>query len=133
MSLEPRLEERDVILLHELDDFSEVLFFIKGAIDIGFELNRKKYYVLRKKKHFIIGDHGCVFNHKSNYIYKTHLPCEGFSIRKNDWKNLLKDYDEIAQQLRLKILQEYFFKIQIKVNKEKNLLKRKISHRSDIQ
>lgn len=70
------------MLFYELDDVSEIIFFTKGAVDIGFEINRKKYYVLRQKKSFIIGDHACVFNHKSNYIYRSHQNCEGFSIRK---------------------------------------------------
>ena len=52
--LEPRYEEEDQVLLYELDDVSEILFFTKGAVDIGFEINGKKYYVLRQKKSIIL-------------------------------------------------------------------------------
>ena len=46
--LEPRLEEKKTILFHELDDFTEIIFFNKGAVDLGFEINKKRYFVLRK-------------------------------------------------------------------------------------
>jgi hypothetical protein len=48
MNLEPRFVEKNQILFHELDDFTEIIFFNKGAIDLGFEINKKRYYVLRK-------------------------------------------------------------------------------------
>ena len=85
MKLEPRKEVKETILYNELDDFTEILFFPKGQIDIGFELNRKRFFVLRKGAGIVIADHGCTFNHPSNFIYKTHSDCEGFSIRKLDW------------------------------------------------
>ena len=40
-SLEPRRENGDTIIYYELDDFVEVLFFIKGEVDIGFEINKR--------------------------------------------------------------------------------------------
>jgi hypothetical protein len=38
--LEPRREFKGVILFNELDDFTEILFFNKGTVDLGYELNR---------------------------------------------------------------------------------------------
>jgi len=61
-SLEPRREFQNVILYNELDEFHEILFFTKGQVDIGFEINRKKYFTLRRTKNFIMGDLGCTFN-----------------------------------------------------------------------
>ena len=85
MSLEPRREMPETILFNELDDFTEIMFFSVGKVDIGFEINRKKMYCLRKQKSIVIADHGCTFNHKSNFIYKTKTQCEGYSIRKLNW------------------------------------------------
>lgn len=95
-NLEPRAEPKDSILFYELDDFTEILFFNKGQCDIGFEINRKKHFVLRQRKSIIIADHGCTFNHKSNFIYKTYTTCEGFSIRKEHWLSIMKNYDELT-------------------------------------
>jgi hypothetical protein len=55
-NLEPRREESEVILFHELDDVTEILFMNKGQVDMGFELNRKKYFVFRQRNRLIIGD-----------------------------------------------------------------------------
>ena len=48
--LEPRHEEMDVILHNELDEVNEAIFFEKGMVDVGFEINRKANYVLRLNK-----------------------------------------------------------------------------------
>lgn len=48
LCLEPRIEQRDNIIIYELDDMNEVLFFNVGTIDVGFELNRQRKFVLRK-------------------------------------------------------------------------------------
>jgi len=61
--LEPRHEEINTILFNELDEFTEILFINKGVVDIGFEINRKKVFCIRKNKLLVIGDHGCTFNH----------------------------------------------------------------------
>ena len=38
-ALEPRLEPKNVILFNELEEVNEVLFFITGTHEIGYELN----------------------------------------------------------------------------------------------
>jgi hypothetical protein len=79
------MELADIIMYNELDDFTEIIYFNRGQIDIGFEINRKKFFVLRLKKNIIMAEHGCTFNHHSQYIYKTHTLCTGFSLRKKHW------------------------------------------------
>ena len=80
--LEPRKIQADVIIYDELDDFTEVRFIHSGKVKIGFHLNHKQYYALMKQNGFVIGDHGCTFNHKSCFIYRSHTVCDGFFIRK---------------------------------------------------
>jgi hypothetical protein len=45
--LEPRREDKNVIIHDELDEVNEVIFFQNGSMDVGFDLNRKKTYVIR--------------------------------------------------------------------------------------
>ena len=87
--MEPRRDEIDTILYNELDEFTEILFINKGIVDIGFEINRKKVFCIRKNKLIVIGDHGCTFNHQSYSIFKTKTICQGFSIRKLNWLKIL--------------------------------------------
>lgn len=44
-NLEPRKEENDVILIKELDEFNEVIFFIRGTYIIGYSINHIIYYL----------------------------------------------------------------------------------------
>ena len=87
--LDPRREFSDTIFVKELDDFSEIMFFNRGTVDIGFEVNRKVKFVLRKQNSIVIADHGCTFNHKSCFIYKAKTVCEGFAIKKLNWLKVL--------------------------------------------
>ena len=84
-SLEPRCEPKNKIMINELDEPNEVLFFNNGTYEIGYEINRVKKYVLRFKDSGVIGAYQCTFNKRSNFIYKTVSICQGYSIRKNSW------------------------------------------------
>ena len=94
-SLEPRYEEKDVILIHELDEFNEVYFFNRGTYEIGFEINHQPYYVLRYKNSNVIGAYGLTFNVRALFQYKTFTSCEGYSIRKENWIRILKENEQI--------------------------------------
>jgi hypothetical protein len=37
--LEPRFEQKNTILIDELDEVNEILFFPEGQYEIGFEIN----------------------------------------------------------------------------------------------
>ena len=45
--LEPRFELKGVTILNELDEVTEVVMFTDGKIDVGYEINSKKYFILR--------------------------------------------------------------------------------------
>ena len=130
-NLEPRREESEVILFHELDDVTEILFMNKGSLDMGFELNRKKYFVFRQRNKLIIGDQECTYNQKSMYIYKTHTVCLGHFIRKLNWLKIMNDFPEIAGHLKKNISKHFFF-VQVKINLKKRQEILRLKQRSDI-
>ena len=63
--LEPRCIPRKTILYEELEEITEIFFFPKGQVDTGFDINRKRQFVLRNTKNIIVADHGCTFNIKA--------------------------------------------------------------------
>ena len=95
-SLEPRIELAGSIIFKELDDFTEVLFFNKGTVAIGFNINHKSIFCLQKSKEIVIADSGCTFNHKCNFIYKCIRELTGVSIAKNCWRRILVKYPQIS-------------------------------------
>lgn len=97
-NLEPRQEERHVLILEELDEVNEVIFFDKGTYEVGFEINKKRYFVIRYKndknlKANIIGAYEATFNKRSNFVYRTATKCQGYFIRRSKWKSIT-DSDE---------------------------------------
>jgi hypothetical protein len=89
--LEPRQELPHTIILNELDEVNEVIFFTKGQVDIGFEINRVQDYVLRLDKKIIIGAYNLTFNTRSDNVYRTFSICQGYFIRRSNWKTIIED------------------------------------------
>ena len=60
--LEPRYEEGDTILLNELDEINEVIYFIKGCYLVGYEINTEIKYIIEFERGMAIGAYGATFN-----------------------------------------------------------------------
>ena len=131
--LEPRSQEKDQVVFRELDEVNEVIFFTKGCIDIGFEINRKINYVLRLDKDILIGAYNVVYNKRSKYNYKPERRCEGFSIRRLLWKTFMKkdEHKIISSHLRKQIKKDYEIFIMNKVRLEKARAMQKWQMRND--
>lgn len=107
--LEPRIYLKNELVVNELEEHSEVIYFTDGQFDIGFEVNGNKFYVTRyynstvKSKSFgmPIGQYGCTFNKQSRFIYQTACVCDGYFIRKTHWQGLLYRNSLIAESFKL--------------------------------
>ena len=116
--LEPRSEEKDEIIFDELEEMTEVVLFVKGTFDIGFEINGKKFYVKRfqnsatsaQNTGAMIGAYGVSFNKRSRYIYKTSSRSTGFFVRKSNWCCVMDKNDRIRDSLYQQI-EDNFFRI----------------------
>lgn len=91
----PRFEHKGTVLFEELEEISEVIFLSKGLVDIGYEINKKKKYVMRFTDQVVIGAYNCCFNTRASFIYRCKSDCSGYSIRKSDWKRILGEEPEI--------------------------------------
>lgn len=65
---------------------------------MGFEINKKRYFVIRYKndknlKANIIGAFEATFNKRCNFVYRTATKCHGYFIRRSKWKSIT-DSDE---------------------------------------
>ena len=61
-SLEPIHEQKNTIIINELDEQNELLFYHNGQYAVGYEINRVKKFVLRFQNSNVIGAHACTFN-----------------------------------------------------------------------
>ncbi len=74
-NLEPRIEMKGSILFEELDEVNEIIFVQKGTIDIGFDINKIRRFVLRFQNYFEIGAYNCTFIERSQFVYKCKTDC----------------------------------------------------------
>jgi hypothetical protein len=84
-----------------------VLFFTTGIFVVGFEFNKVRKFVLTFNEPMAIGAFGCCFDKRSNYIYKTLNKCEGYSIRKLNWKKIVSTHPEIGDKFNMKTESNY--------------------------
>ena len=126
--MEPRFDHARTIVYGELDEVTEVILYLNGKFDIGFEVNSKSFFALRYTNKLtsidenqeqkgkleregnageIIGDFGCTMNKTSRFIYRCATLCDGFFIRKSSWVDILKEHSFVAKSLKAKICKRH--------------------------
>lgn len=113
------MEKAQSILIEELDEVNEIFYVIKGQVDIGYELNKSKKYVIRYQDKTVIGGYNCTFNKKAIFVYKCRSECEGYTIRKKYWLDILEEFENIAVYVKHNVEQDYMMNIKEKVFKAK--------------
>uniref|UniRef100_A0A7S3J0T5 Uncharacterized protein n=1 Tax=Strombidium inclinatum TaxID=197538 RepID=A0A7S3J0T5_9SPIT len=131
MNLEPRHEKAGSILFEELEEVNEVLFISRGQCDVGFEVNKIKKWVLRFFNKTMVGAYNCTFSIRSVFCYKCNSECEGYSIRKSNWLNILNEFPDIASVIKSNVVSEYNKSIKFKMFKAKRDHLKKLSKRAD--
>jgi hypothetical protein len=73
--------------------------------------------VLRLLKGGVVGIYNVTFDKKTIFIYRVKAEFEGFSIRRENWKDIIfsSDFEDISKMIREKIDQEYHRGIKDKV------------------
>jgi hypothetical protein len=113
-NLEPRFEKAKNFIYEELDEINEVVFIREGTVDVGFKINRIAKYAIRftnehqnNVRAFAIGSYNCLYGLRSRFIYKCQSDCEGYSIRKPIWIEIVGEDDEINAYVRQNCKFEY--------------------------
>lgn len=106
--LEPRIAYNQEVIFLELDDVNEIIFFQKGGIDIGYEINKKKLYKLRIRKDLVVGSFYVTFDRRAMFSVKASQESIGLQIRKSNWANILSEFPDLAKTLKSKILDEFY-------------------------
>ena len=100
--LETRYYEKGEVIANEMDESQEVLFIIQGKYDVGYEINKQKFMVRRFGPSTVIGGFEMCFYKKFLFCYtaNTHMHC--FSIRKEHFIKILKQFDEFRYHIKYK-------------------------------
>ena len=108
VKLEPRMYTKHTIILDEFEEPNEVVFVMRGAIVVGYEVNKVKKYSLKIKNKIGVGAFGCSFNKRSEFIYTALNDVHAYAIRKESWLDLLESNEEIAVLFKKKLAYNYF-------------------------
>jgi hypothetical protein len=114
--LEPRFEPRGTVLLEEMDETNEVIFFTKGTVDIGYVMNLRTKYVIRQKDSVIIGAYCCSFNKRAIFVYRCKTDCFGNFIRKEFWKEALDTEDGEFKHYLMNNVKKSFDQTKLRIN-----------------
>ena len=69
------------------------MFFDKGTVDIGFEINHVKKMVLRLSKEIVVGAYNMSMGKRTKFIYMASRYCSGYSIRRSNWVKIVQEED----------------------------------------
>ena len=131
--LEPRREEAGCVLLQELEEVNEIIFFETGIVDVGYDINRHKKFVLRYEKQIEIGAYHCTFNRQAIFVFMCKSDCYGQSIKKTVWHDIMESYPNILAYLSKVIERSYEQDLKANVEKTKRLHLSRIQKRRDLQ
>ena len=129
--LEPIQLKKGMILIKEMDSVNEAYFFMDGQIDVGYEVNLKKFYKIRFRGNFQIGGFECSYNRRSQVTYKNSRNSDGYFIRKKNWSAIETDHPLFFNPIKRDCLFFYVKKIRRSVNKAKQIDMDKMNRRAD--
>ena len=132
-NLEPRRESKGAILYEELEEIAEIFFVSKGTMDIGYEINRIKKFVLRYHDKTVVGAYNCCFNKRSMFIYRCKSECIGYFIRKQNWMDIISEEPAIEGYIKANVTKDYVNNIRKKVIAVKDKHLQRLAKRKDLE
>lgn len=110
------------------------MFFVShGVIDIGYEINRQRKFVLRFKHNVVIGSYNCTFNQRCIFVYRAKTECKGYFIRKQHWVDILNSNEELSDFIKKNVKSIYLSTIKEKVMQAKAAHITRIQKREDLK
>lgn len=131
--LEPRQENKHVVIVDELEEISEVLFVSKGSIVVGYDINKQKRYCLKFLEKFVVGSYELSFNQRSQVIYTSLTHIHGYSIRRSNWFIIMNEDPLIINAFKNQIKERYFNDVHRRVIKRRRQATEEMKQRSDYQ
>ena len=120
-SLEYRQFQNSQILVHELQECTELLFVEQGRYNIGYEINKKTYFRKQRGPISIIGGYQICHNKRFEFIYKTCNALKGHAIRKINFQRLMNSNQIFKSIINIKFWRDYGHNVYLPVTKRKNM------------
>ena len=90
--LEPRqFTNVEEMIQEQFEEVHEVLFITSGTVLVGYRLFKESYWAKLLKNRAIIGAFPCMINKVSEFLYKPMELVQGFAIKKENFRDVLRD------------------------------------------
>ena len=87
---------------------------------MGFEINKKYIFIIRKPIGGIIGMFEVFFNRRCTFVIRSETDCKGYYIIKKEWKKLEEIFVEGYRGMKFRCLNDYIYKIKAPINERKD-------------
>lgn len=92
-SLVPRRIAAGETIFEELEEVLEMTFVMSGSFLVGYELNKKRNFVVSHTEGKVIGEYNVMFMQQSLYIYKCRSEIFGYALSRKNWMRLQADFE----------------------------------------
>ena len=107
------------IIYAELEDV-QTINFIKGGVDLGYDINRVTKFVVRLEGNMQLGAFEMCHNRRSQLIYKASRDSQGsYFMRKKNWIKLKEEYPLFNRLMKQKSILFYIRTIRRAINTNK--------------
>ena len=96
-NLEPRFFQGNQVIAEELDESLELYFVLKGTFDIGYEINKKKYYRIKFGPSNVIGAFNLTFHYRFQFAIRAGSSMHCLSYNKKNWFELMNQFPEFQR------------------------------------
>jgi hypothetical protein len=101
-SLEIYYIPKDFMITAELDECNQIIFVMTGRYNVGYEINKKRYYRKQFGHSTLIGHYNVCFNTRHQFIMQAHTEMVSYIIRKKQWFTIMNKYKDFYGIIRQK-------------------------------
>ena len=84
---------------------------LSGKYNVGYEINKEKYWRRQFGQSTIIGGFHCEFNKRLLFLYRAKTDMVCYAIRKANWIALMNEFSIFRNDIAAKFFQFYYTKI----------------------
>ena len=97
-----------------------MIFVTKGSHDVGYTLNMKERWAIRRLSGTVIGGFECCYDKRSQFKIRAKTYLEGQALHKKYWREFQTKYPEFIMDLRRIFLSKIYSETGPKIKKAKD-------------
>lgn len=107
------------IIYEELDEANEVTFIHRGSIELGYEINKRKKFILRRER-VLLGCFELMNDIRFQFVIRAGRQCSGYFIRKKNWAKLEDIFPQGYEHIQQRCASDYLRFMKTPIEKKRN-------------